>query len=208
MLKKTFMVVAHTTNIAAFCIMIALGASYINNATAAAQEVLPEASEYPRPVPRPDVVLPEASEYPRPVPRPYVVLPEISDEELHCLQQNIFFEARNQSLIGQASVAWVTLNRVDAVRWPDAICEVVWQHRQFSWTHDGKRDVPDSNVIAQRAWDDAGIIAEIVVIDWQRAAVHHSPIDDAVMYHADYVEPYWAASYDRIATVDNHIFYR
>jgi len=127
---------------------------------------------------------------------------------MHCLQQNIFFEARNQSRIGQVSVAWVTLNRVDAERYPDTICGVVWQEKQFSWTHDGKADTPDDNVIAQRAWEDAGVVAEVVVIDWLRAAYLRSPIEDATMYHANYVDPYWAASYTHVATVDDHLFYR
>jgi len=62
------------------------------------------------------------------------IVNSISDEDRYCLQQNIFFEARNQSTLGQAAVAWVTLNRVESTRYPDTICEVVWQKSQFSWT--------------------------------------------------------------------------
>lgn len=29
----------------------------------------------------------------------------------------------------------------------------------------------------------------------------------AIMYHAEYVKPYWASSYDRQARIDSHIFY-
>jgi spore germination cell wall hydrolase CwlJ-like protein len=60
-----------------------------------------------------------------------------------CLALNMFFEARNESLIGQVMVAEVTLNRVANARFPDTVCEVVWQDRQFSWTHDGKTDNPN-----------------------------------------------------------------
>jgi N-acetylmuramoyl-L-alanine amidase len=131
----------------------------------------------------------------------------VSAEQEHCLQQNIFFEARNQSRIGQVSVAWVTLNRVDSTAYPDSICEAVWQNKQFSWTHDGKSDTPNDNVLEQRAWYTAGIIAEVVLIDWAREDYLRSPIEDAVMYHANYVNPYWASSYTQVATVDDHIFY-
>jgi spore germination cell wall hydrolase CwlJ-like protein len=133
-------------------------------------------------------------------------LQTVSAEERLCLQQNIYFEARNQSRLGQVAVAWVTLNRLESSRYPNTICGVVWQDRQFSWTHDGKPDRPSSNVIEQRAWEDAGLIAEVVLLDWARAEV--SPVEAAVMFHADYVQPYWRSAYDRVTQVDDHIFYQ
>jgi len=137
--------------------------------------------------------------------------------ELLCLQQNIYFEAGNQSLLGKVSVAWVTLNRVEDDRYPGTICVVVKQglkddkgnmirHKcQFSWYCDGKADTVSDNVIEQRAWQDSQIVAEVVLLDWARAM--QSPVGEAVMYHADYVEPYWASSYDRVVQIDTHIFY-
>ena len=130
----------------------------------------------------------------------------VSQEEKTCLQQNIFFEARNQSTLGQVSVAWVTMNRVENSRYPDTICEVVWQRKQFSWTHDGKSDKPGDNILEQRAWEDAGIVAEVVLLDWARD--ESSPVGNAIMYHADYVNPFWSASYDRVTQIDSHIFYQ
>jgi len=103
-------------------------------------------------------------------------------------------------------VAWVTLNRVEDNRYPDTICDVVWQHKQFSWTHDGKADTPSNNELEQRAWEDAGLVAEVTLLDWARDA--RSPVEEATHYHADYVNPYWAASYAEVTRVDNHIFYQ
>lgn len=134
-------------------------------------------------------------------------LHNFSKEELHCLQQNIFFEARSESTLGQVAVAWVTLNRMDSNRYPNTICGVVLQHRQFSWTHDGKPDTPADNIIEQRAWEDAGLVAEVALLD--RARGTQSPVADAIMYHADWIaDPYWAASYDTVVKIDSHIFYR
>lgn len=142
----------------------------------------------------------------------------IGNKQLQCLAQNIFFEARNQSIVGQVAVAWVTLNRVDAARYPDSICGVVRQakrdasgnvikHRcQFSWYCDGKSDRIPNNAIAQRAWEDAQLVAEVVMLDYARGMT--SPVSDATMYHANYVMPYWADSYMKVATVDSHVFYR
>ena len=127
-------------------------------------------------------------------------------EQKHCLQQNIFFEARNQSTIGQISVAWVTLNRVDDHRYPDTICDVVWQKSAFSWTADGKPDTPSNNILEQQAWELAGQLAEETLLDWARG--NNSPVENAVMYHADYVDPYWSSSYDHVTQIDSHIFYQ
>jgi len=138
--------------------------------------------------------------------RAEAVLSDITDEDRYCLQQNIYFEARNQSVAGQVAVAWVTMNRVNAKHYPSSICGVVWQNKQFSWTHDGLPDRPGRNVLEQRAWEDAGLIADVVLLDWAHGRI--SPVEHATHYHADYVKPYWANSYTRVAVVDNHIFYQ
>ena len=64
--------------------------------------------------------------------------------ELHCLAENIYYEARGEPLDGQYAVAEVTLNRVRSPYFPKTICAVVhdtrWdslRHRyvaHFSWT--------------------------------------------------------------------------
>ena len=86
--------------------------------------------------------------------------------EVLCLAENIYFEARAESYSGKAAVGNVTRNRVLDKRWPGTYCEVVQQgpkreswktkqtpdkndavyypikHRcQFSWYCDGQKDV-------------------------------------------------------------------
>ena len=145
-------------------------------------------------------------------------LSTVSEADKFCLQQNIYFEARNQTTAGKVAVAWVTMNRVDSARYPDSICGVVKQGRkdskgnmirhkcQFSWYCDGKSDKISNNIVEQRAWEDAGLVAEVVLIDWARGK--SSPVEEATMYHADYVNPYWSTAYEVVAKVDSHIFYQ
>jgi len=133
------------------------------------------------------------------------LLRQISDEQALCLQQNVYFEARNQSSLGQRAVAWVTLNRVKHTRYPDTICDVVWQTKQFSWTHDGKPDRPSTGVVEQRAWEKAKTVANKALIRWLQD--EEGPVESATMFHADYVTPFWTSSYDRVAQIDAHIFY-
>jgi len=133
------------------------------------------------------------------------ILGTVTEEQRHCLQQNIYWEARNQSDLGRQAVAWVTLNRVDSARYPDTVCDVVWQRKQFSWTHDGKSDEPGDNVLEQAAWREAGLVAERVLNQWARG--RDSVVGAATHYHADYARPYWRTAYVQVAQVDNHIFY-
>ena len=118
--------------------------------------------------------------------------------ELHCLALNVYHEARSESEQGKFAVARVTLNRVASPRYPDTVCEVVWQRRQFSWTLDGRSDRPYD----RRAWDDALWVATVAYLfDPQ------SMVGDATHYHAAYVTPHWAEAYRQVARVGTHIFY-
>ena len=47
--------------------------------------------------------------------------------DLVCLAENIYFEARAESISGKAAVANVTRNRVADKRWPKTYCQVVQQ---------------------------------------------------------------------------------
>jgi spore germination cell wall hydrolase CwlJ-like protein len=125
-----------------------------------------------------------------------------SKKEIRCLQQNVYFEARNQSVLGQASVAWVTLNRVNSKKFPNTICDVIWQNKQFSWTHDGKSDKPKN----LKAWETAQQVSYAVLYDY--AFNKSDPTAGALFYHADYVKPYWSASFKVTKQIDSHIFYK
>jgi spore germination cell wall hydrolase CwlJ-like protein len=129
----------------------------------------------------------------------------VSEEERHCLQQNIYFEARNQSTLGQVAVAWVTLNRVESDRYPDTICAVVWQDHAFSWTNDGKSDSPGNNELEQRAWQKAHEVTEQVLYQW--ITEDQDPTEGANHYHATYVSPFWADEDRKTVTIDDHHFY-
>lgn len=117
-----------------------------------------------------------------------------------CLAMNVYFEARSEDMLGQLAVAEVTLNRVESERYPDNICDVVWQRKQFSWTHDGKSDVPRDKV----AWERALYVARTAIEIEDMAVVG----DGVTHYHAEYVTPYWTTSYTRVAKVGSHIFYK
>lgn len=120
-----------------------------------------------------------------------------------CLALNIFFEARSESLEGQLMIAEVTLNRVNSNQFPNTICEVVWQDKQFSWTHDGIHDDPTRmNYVDRVAWHEIQILAN-QILDQPNILLNTG----ATHYHAYYVEPYWADELTLLGQVDSHIFY-
>ena len=112
-----------------------------------------------------------------------------------CLAMNVYWEARNQSVDGQRLVAEVTLERTMTPGFPSDICGVVWEHRAFSWTQDGKSDEPTD----PEAWLLAQIIANETLLygcDLCTGATHlrddrrRSLLGAAAPDHWDVWEPY------------------
>ena len=119
---------------------------------------------------------------------------------LMCLAQNVYWESRDQPIAGQVAVAQITMNRVASPDYPNDVCSVVHQHKQFSWFWDGKSDVPRE----ADAWNRAQMVAMGVL-----AGSGHGDLMDVEItnYHAVYVMPYWAGTMQLVATIGDHKFY-
>ena len=115
-----------------------------------------------------------------------------------CLALNVYFEARDQDVDGQRLVAEVTVERAMSAGYPKDLCGVVWEHRAFSWTEDGKSDQPRD----AEAWLRAQIIANEVLLDGCElctGATHYATID---------AFPYWGPTLEIVGVWGNHIFYK
>jgi len=136
----------------------------------------------------------------------------------HCMALNIYHEARSDNLAGKFAVGDVVLNRVYDTRYPNTICDVIYQgdHKpswkdptvlvpirnrcQFSWYCDGKSDDPyDSD-----AWKESVLISVQLINDSRFRGI----TEGATHYHADWIEPYWAPSLSAIGSIGSHVFYR
>lgn len=130
------------------------------------------------------------------------------NRDLTCLARNVYYEARGESEQGKKAVAKVTLNRVASSRFPNSICEVVYEQRwdkrrrrfvgAFAWTEFDSVPSPKS-----KQWKKA----------WQAAeAVYQNPdsvqLKGALFYHATRIKPRWARQKKRIKRIGRHIFYR
>ena len=143
----------------------------------------------------------------------------VTHDEITCLADNMYFEARNQSLAGMLAVSNVVMNRVADERYPDTICEVVqegptrpsWKDKnksipvrnkcQFSWYCDGKSDEP-SDI---ETYDAIYSMAEDMLY---QNMPYLDITDGATHYHADYITPSWAYTKTRTVEIEDHIFYR
>ena len=142
-------------------------------------------------------------------------------DEVTCLAQNIYWEARNQSIQGMYAVADVTLNRVKDKRWPSTVCEVVKQRKnaggkwvcQFSWYCDGKKDIIWANKEKSgltiegnaRAWREAVRIS--IYVHGHGGFRVNDNTKGAVYYYAhNLVYPKWADHKDLTVIIGNHTF--
>lgn len=145
--------------------------------------------------------------------------PDVIDyDQLECLALNVYHEARGESVEGQVAVSQVVMNRVRDRRFPNTICEVIYQGQisqwyleakgeivplrnrcQFSWWCDGRSDRPRN----MSAWGQALEVAAGVMRGEYSDITH-----GAMWYHASYVDPSWRYSLLPIASIGDHHFYK
>lgn len=129
-----------------------------------------------------------------------------SKPEQTCLANAIYFEARSESLRGQAAVAQVVLNRVRNPAYPASICGVVYQNQnwhnacQFSFACDGRKDRIESPSHYK--------IAKDVAMAVTAGKIFIPEVGSSTHYYASYVSPSWARAMKKMTKIGLHIFYR
>ena len=130
-------------------------------------------------------------------------------DEVGCLAEAIYFEARGEDIVGMIAVGQVIINRVNDLRFDDTICGVVHAGHyyenypvrnrcQFSYWCDGKHE---------RYGDIKAF--EMVMIATQSILdnIRIEGLEYATHYHASHVTPYWSQSFTRIRQIGGHVFY-
>lgn len=135
----------------------------------------------------------------------------------YCMALNIYYETRGSNLADSFAVADVVLNRVEDTRYPNTVCDVVYQGKkhadgsmkrnacQFSWYCDGKGDNPQN----EEEWKRAQSISW-AIMKWDQ---FRGISEGATHYHAHYVNPRWnrskkGFSITRLGRIGAHIYYR
>jgi spore germination cell wall hydrolase CwlJ-like protein len=129
-----------------------------------------------------------------------------SAQEQRCLAAAVYFEARGESVKGQAAVAQVVLNRVRNPAYPKSICGVVyqnmsWRNRcQFSFACDRIKDRVTS--------PEHYAMAEDVALAVTSGKIWLPEVGSSTHYHANYVRPRWARTMELMERIGRHLFYR
>ena len=124
---------------------------------------------------------------------------DMSKNDIYWLSQNIYHEARGETLVGKVLVGMVTIERLNSGRWGKSIKSVVTANKQFSWYSDGKSD----KCTDKKAWKEAKILALVSYNVYQEV-----DINGIMYYHNKTVQPYWADKMKKVVTIGNHIFYK
>ncbi len=125
--------------------------------------------------------------------------------EYLCMSQAVYYEAGSESTSGQLAVGEVITNRVRDHRYPNSVCEVVYQGAtrttgcQFTFTCDGAMDRKPVG----RRWAKAQLVASQVMM-----GLNEERTGEATHYHATYVDPVWNSGLIRTSRIGAHIFYR
>lgn len=128
--------------------------------------------------------------------------------QAECLAFNVFHEARGESRKGQEAVAWVTMNRVSSDAYPNNICDVVKQKKQFSW-YKGPESLRINwkRKAEVKAWKQAQEFATDFLAKYEHGRIN-DPTRGAMFYHNADVRPYWIDIDYHTVTIGNHTFYR
>jgi spore germination cell wall hydrolase CwlJ-like protein len=124
--------------------------------------------------------------------------------DLECLTQAVYYEARGESVEGQAAVAQVVLNRTRHPAFPKTVCGVVFQGArnggcQFSFACDGSVH----RRVEPYAWRRAEKVAAKALDGFVMPTV-----GNATHFHVANLTPDWGPRLMKVAQVGAHVFYR
>jgi spore germination cell wall hydrolase CwlJ-like protein len=123
---------------------------------------------------------------------------QVSASDLECMAKVVDHEAANQPREGQLAVAHVMINRVLSAKFPNSLCAVAYQPRQFSYINSHR--IREGSQRWQAALDIAREALSGGVADNSRGAL---------FFHARYIAPNsFFRTRTKVAALDDHIFYR
>ena len=126
-------------------------------------------------------------------------------KEVETLAAAMYFEARGEGADGMQLVGETILNRTWHPAFPDTVCAVVYQPRQFSYI-DELKDLTPRN---KKKWNQAVEIAEGLLngeIEYfDNGALFYLNPDEVLRRYGKL--PRWARVYPVVGKVGKHVFY-
>lgn len=111
--------------------------------------------------------------------------------------------------MGQAYIVKTVLNRVRDTKHPYSVCGVIYQSKQFSWTHQipkNKQQVPNKTISEKELLKQLEAVSTVVIwldrLGWDFT-------QGSQFYHSVNVKPNWDYSkLEKTNVVGNHVFYK
>lgn len=132
-----------------------------------------------------------------------------SNNEYRCAVRNLYHEGRGEGLVGQAYIIKTVLNRVRDTKHPHSVCGVIYQSKQFSWTHQlpkHKHKVPNKTTSEKELLKQLEALSTVVIwidrLGWDFT-------QESQFYHSVNVKPRWDyKKLEKTQRIGNHIFYK
>lgn len=132
----------------------------------------------------------------------------VKQQELKCLKNALYYEARSEGKHGILAVASVIENRRAHPDYPESYCGVIKQHKQFSYILQGKPDVERIEWRLQsadkRAYGYVSEVSESMIEGQFKPILEHS----VLWYTTTSVRNYWTKTKAVAARVGKHVFYK
>lgn len=129
-------------------------------------------------------------------------------QQKNCLKNALYYEARSEGKLGILAVASVIENRKNSARYPNEYCSVIKQHKQFSYTLEGKPDV--EAIEGHLKASDRAAYAQVSDVANKMLDGRFEPLlpSNVLWYAKDSVRNYWTKTKTVATRVGQHVFYK
>jgi len=127
---------------------------------------------------------------------PCIGIARSNKQDLTCLTQAVYFEARGESYEGRLAVANVVMNRYNTGRYK-SVCDVTAEKSQFSWWNNRRRKISE-----KAKWEEAFLISESVYYGLTK-----DNTNGATFFHEKKIRPRWSKKLTRVGVIGSHVFY-
>lgn len=128
----------------------------------------------------------------------------VNSKEYNCMVEALYFEIRNGDTEAMQNVADVIVNRTKTKGYPETVCKVISQHKQFSYKLEGK---------GKPGWQQRVKGSEQKALERVKAVagdtLARGPKDATIThYHTHEVKPGWAKRLKLTLKDNYHRFYK
>lgn len=132
----------------------------------------------------------------------YTFTMQAHPKEKACIVEALWHEARGESINGITAVLTVIKNRVYSDLYPNTYCKVIYQDRQFSYTHQVRYKKPIVKPSERAIMQTIEALADAILKGQLDGVIP----DDVLWYHTVKVKPSWNKRMQTHIVIGKHRF--